>query len=125
MAEKEMTCPFCQGRVTISENGEGTGFITRHSDPACTLFDSLMLLFGGSGALDVAYRRAREHFRTGVVHDGDDTPDDVICASCGHTRGQHCGCGRDCLATKNEEPTAEGFYRCCNCNGFQAAKGQA
>jgi len=31
--------------------------------------------------------------------------DDDICATCGHTRKQHCGCGKLCLAPTTDPPT--------------------
>ena len=35
--------------------------------------------------------------------------DDDICATCGHTRKQHCGCGKLCLAPTTDPPTTSWY----------------
>lgn len=44
------------------------------------------------------------------------------CARCGHTRADHCGCGKTCLWQGPEEPDTTGLPRrmLCACAGFDA-----
>ncbi len=51
-------------------------------------------------------------------------PLNVECAECGHSRDEHCGCGKHCLAPLNDEERKkdEKTGRCapCKCSGWRS-----